>query len=209
MKFKGSTALFIGVFAFAIAIGTGIQPPELGVSDDKAQPTSAEDVSNYEGIVAWQHMRDVDSDGDREVINQGESHNLIVDQGLNVAECYFSDVSCPTGFDPANDDISYIAVGNNVGTLSASDVGLTSEITSGGLNRQNGNVIDLGVGNYSVSATFTASSDFNGVNATGLMWNQTDGSDSLVAANKFQGVDMLADDQLTVNWTEVSFTNAP
>jgi hypothetical protein len=77
---------------------------------------------------------------------------------------------------------------------------------------------DGNLGQYSVEYTFTATQDFTpssrtdytgyGIQWTGLHWSGSPGADDLVAANHFPGVTMLADDKLTISWTEVSFDEA-
>lgn len=96
---------------------------------------------------------------------------------------------------------------NADGTISSSDTRMATVTNTDG-----------NLGQYSVEYTFTATQDFTpgqrtdytgyGIQWTGLHFSGTPGADDLVAANHFPGVTMLADDKLTISWTEVSFDEA-
>lgn len=209
----GGTSSLLGPQSTACAVGN-----ELGLSDiPLADCSTGLDIEQKFGInqhVTVTHYRDIDNDGELEKVDTlaDRERNLLVDQGKNFYQSKIAGTSFPSGADLFS-NATYIALSNE-SSPEAGDVGLQGEFTSGGLQRGNcraseGTYINLGVGNYSCSVTFTASSTFNNVNMTGLMWNGTQGSDSLVAEVGFKSANILDDDQIVANWTEISFTEAP
>lgn len=143
----------------------------------------------------------------------GESYEV---QLFTTAE----DANCPeattAGSATNTDNAYYISLSGDDTSPSAGWEQLDNEITSGGLERTRGTVVDEATGHYSVEFTFVAESDFDeedipgsdNIQTTGLHWSGNNGDDDLVAANSFPGVTMLQGDRLTISWEEVSFSTS-
>ncbi len=206
------TAVVFSVIAVAAVTVAGA--PVLGVGPfadpaetDVAHTGEVNTGTQYVGDVEITLERDTDNDGTYETIMQEESSNLVLNQGLD----FFAGAGGPDALLPSGasetDDAIHISLSSDGTSPSASDTKCQSEITSGGLSRSTGTTITLGTGNYSAWNTFTATSSHNSVQKTCLNWDSTNDASTAVAMNTFQSVDLLADDKLTVNWTEVSLAN--
>lgn len=197
-----------------VGASQGMIPDMFSAEVPQAESPSqiSEEGVGYTGIMQMEHQRDTDGDGEYETVKTYLDENKITDQGLNFFECKVSGVSCSLSPTVANSDYAqYIAVAeddDSESSISNTATSLPNEITTGNLSRSQGTVVDEGTGYYSVEYTFTATSDFNsepGIDHTGLHWTGTSSETDLVAHNTFPAVTMLADDKLTVDWTEVSF----
>jgi hypothetical protein len=160
---------------------------------------------------------DFDSDGDGTVENGASAGNgdkavyISVSDGQNDGTGGNTDTF-------SNADAT--SLNNEIQTGNLSRTGASSSGTEVFPNERNASVTntDSNLGQYSVEYTFTATQDFTpssrtdytgyGIQWTGLHWSGSPGADDLVAANHFPGVTMLADDKLTISWTEVSFDEA-
>lgn len=217
----GSLSAVLLVTFAVTASGAGLAVTPL-MDGDGGEPASVDSQSQYKGYVQVQHQRDVDNDGEYETVDSYKSHNMVMNQGLSFFECVASGVGCPSasnaGTATGADTATYISLSDKDDINGEADDAFDSsadqnletlpgEITSGGLSRAEGTVANESIGHYSVSNTFTASSDFTGsaIEWTGLHWSPNIADDDIVAGNHFPGVTMLADDKLTIDWVEVSF----
>lgn len=210
---KGTMSI-AGVMLVAAVVGA---TPGLLQNNQQATGPQVSDsiqVNNVPTNMRVTKWTDLDGDntfkGDSEEIQYQEtSHNVITDQGLNSVECAVAGVSCPSAtsagtFSPGTDNWDYISVGTGTAPTSGS-TSLDSEVTGSGLARTQSTPTDQGTGNFTVSNTFTASADVNGITSTGLHWSGNNGDDDLIAGNTFDSVDLNDGDKLTITWSEVSF----
>ena len=96
-----------------------------------------------------------------------------------------------------NSPAIYLALGNTTAPTET-DTSLPGEITGCGLDRAQGTYYSNGVGNWTISHTWTSSCTIT-VNTTGL-YNATSGG-TFFSGTSFSSVDLQADDQLTINYT--------
>jgi hypothetical protein len=124
-----------------------------------------------------------------------EDHNLITNAGRDFIATELGATS-GTGTLAAN----YIALTNNTAAPAVGDTTLAGEITTGGLNRQQGTYSHtLGTDNWSVSKQFTATASNSGVVKAGLFTDSSGGT--MMAENTFSSVNLAPNDQLTITWT--------
>jgi len=83
---------------------------------------------------------------------------------------------------------------------SATATKLANEITSGGLEKAQCSITDLGTGTWSCEYTFTATTSHSNVQVAGLHWNSTAQVDDMLACGTFTSVNLEANDQIKVVW---------
>lgn len=133
---------------------------------------------------------------DGQVIMQDHNHNVITSLGLDFAEQQISGTANAS-------KILYISLGNHNNTnANATWTTMYNEFTTGGLDRNTGNLIDEPtVGNWSTSYIFTATTSRTNVTFAGLHWTSTDDADGdIFAVANFTSINMATNDQLNVTW---------
>ncbi|HDD43711.1 MAG TPA: hypothetical protein ENG63_02475 [Candidatus Desulfofervidus auxilii] len=127
--------------------------------------------------------------------------NLLVNQGKNFTAELLSGLDY-TSATPGTDFAKHISLSTDTSSPSADWTVLPNEITSNGLDRHTGTCSINGVGNFSCWYQFEATGTVTGIHLAGLNWNETDGANSLVAANELSSdVNLESGDKLTINWT--------
>lgn len=124
------------------------------------------------------------------------SHNVLYTNGGNGSEYIEQSLGVGGTVTPAL-NISLCNATAGCGTPVAAGTEVFNRYTSCGLQATNGAYASLGVGNWSVANTFTATCDGLLTNTTRLMAGPT----TLFAGNSFTLVTLQTNDQLTINWT--------
>lgn len=123
-----------------------------------------------------------------------EDHNLITNAGKDFISAQLGSTS------PSSNGANYIALTTNSAAPAATDTTLTGEISSGGLQRQQGTYAHTnGQNTYTISKTFTANGTHTNVQKAGLFTASSGGT--MMAENTFSPVSLAANDQLTITWT--------
>jgi len=120
-------------------------------------------------------------------------HNLLYDNGKNLTK-----LSIGNGL--ASGAFNNISLCNGSAGCATPTVGMSetyNEITECGLHNQGGTYSSYGIGNWSVSNTFTSSCSSLITNSSRIQ-NQTGSS---FAGSLFTKVTLESSDQLTINWT--------
>ena len=78
---------------------------------------------------------------------------------------------------------------------------IPTEIASGGLTRAAGTYASTGDGAWTITVTFTSTTDHTDVQLTGLQWASS-GDNNLLASDVFTPVTLGNGDQLTVEWSD-------
>jgi len=178
-----TAALMIAVSAFLAGVAfandiTNVAGPDSAHGDD----------------VTWVNWITVEKNG-KEI---ARFHNTLTDQGQDFIRDKIVGQDNSTGTAVTTKNASYISLGNGT-TVNTGDTILDSEIDTGGLKRDVGQVTVFGnsPGEFKVVADFTATKDIGVVNTTGLNWNST--GPSLVSGGSFNTeANILTDDSLTV-----------
>lgn len=147
----------------------------------------------HEEGLQWENTITIHHNG--ELVEQ--FHNTLADQGKNFIRDKIVTLDNTTGT-ASNETLNatWISLGNGT-TVAAGDTILNKEITSAGLERDNGAVTTFAAGEFQVQHQFTATSDIGVVNTTGLNWNST--GPSLISGGQFStDANILNGDSLTV-----------
>ncbi|MEM3734838.1 MAG: hypothetical protein QW158_07840 [Nitrososphaerales archaeon] len=167
-------ALTLSAFAFAAHPNSNMASTSLNL--------------NVKGEVTVVHIRD------GVVLFKETSSNLITNAGKDFIAQQLGSTS------PASNGANYIALSTDSTTPSASDTTLAGEITTGGLQRQQGTYSHTaGTNTFTVQKTFTASASFTGVQKAGLFTASAGGT--MMAENTFSAVNLISGDQLQITWT--------
>lgn len=131
---------------------------------------------------------------DGQEIYRHEDHNLITNAGKDFISAQIGSTSAGTN------GANYIGLSSNTVTPAAGDTSLAGEITTGGLQRSQGDYAHTnGQSTFTVTETFTASESHSNVQKAGLFTAATDGT--MMAENTFTSVSLANGDQLTITWT--------
>ena len=121
-------------------------------------------------------------------------HNLLTNGGKEHIEQQLS------GTPSATQIVKYISVASNSSTPAATWDVISNELTTSGFSRAAGTYeSNAGSGSWNVYYTYTATGTVNGINMTGLYWNDT--TNSLFAATTFSDTNVISGDTLKINWT--------
>lgn len=129
--------------------------------------------------------------GSDEWVLVGHSHNTVV----NIGKEFLEDLMCSTNSSVAD----YISLSTNSTAPDVAWTQIPDEITTGGLNRQQGTITDTGTGTWNVTKEFTATATHTDVQLTGLQWASS-GDGNLYAANQFTAVTLQSGDKIKVTW---------
>lgn len=131
---------------------------------------------------------------DGQEIYHHEDHNVITDAGKDFISAQLGSTS------PGGNGANYIALSSNAGGASATHTALAGEITTGGLERTQGDYAHAtGEDTFAVTETFTATGDHTDVQLAGLFTASSGGT--MMAENTFTPVSLANGDQLTITWT--------
>jgi hypothetical protein len=169
----------------ALLLGLIVSGP--AVSYGTATETTSDSVGPHGYVVVT-----VDREGQE--IYRYENHNLITNAGKDFISAQIGSTS------PGSNGANYIALTTNAAAPAATDTTLTGEITTGGLQRQQGVYAHTnGQSTFTISKTFTANATQTNVQKAGLFTASSGGT--MMAENTFSPVSLAANDQLTITWT--------
>ena len=105
------------------------------------------------------------------------------------------------GDSPSTDPAKWVSVSTSSSSPSAAWTQIPTEIASGGLTRAAGTYASTGDGAWTITVTFTSTTDHTDVQLTGLQWASS-GDNNLLASDVFTPVTLGNGDQLTVEWSD-------
>jgi len=181
VKLRGGMAkyMFCGtVFLLALMLLPAIYGP--------APATTSTAPIDYHAVVCKKVIR-----ADGTVEDLGCDHNVITNVGLDHIKYLLG-----TGI--TSEACKYIALGNGTAPTSTS-TSLDAEITVCGLTRTAGSYTSNGVGNWTISNTWTSTCDGIAVNTTAL-FNATSAG-TMFAGDSFTTSTLNTNDQIQVSWT--------
>lgn len=184
--------LVLGVVAFlsvlVVAAGLMSFQPQTGATvDDGLHYGSAVTLTQYRPGVG--------------IISEQTFHNVVTSEGKDYIKVMLGSDS--TGFG----SMKYFGLSNNATHVPAaattaafwkSDVG---EVTGSGLDRATASYFSNGVGNWTLSKTWTASGAVANIQLAGMFNDTYANTGYMLAENNFTAVSLQANDQLTLNWT--------
>jgi hypothetical protein len=186
--------LVLGVVAIlsALVVAAGlmsVQPTQqvAGIVDDGLHYGSVVTLTQYRPGVG--------------IISQQTFHNVVTDEGKDYIKAMLG--SSSSGFGSMNyfglsNNATYTPAAATTGALWKSDV---TEITGSGLDRATASYFSNGVGNWTLSKTWTASGAKTGIKLAGMFNDTYANTGNMLAVNGYTSVDLQALDQLTLNWT--------
>ncbi|MFW6002045.1 MAG: hypothetical protein ACOCQD_01785 [archaeon] len=179
-----------GVGLAVVLVGIALSFGLLGTSPNAV---AQEDGVQYENVIEVTQTRD------GEVVNRETVHNTVVNDGLNYIRDYLGEGSTGAAMDVLT--LGEDCTGEPEEGDSSMDDFCTDEIEASGLERTGGSYNSNGDGNWSISNQFTAGEDQDNVNGAALFNDDSADSGTMFAGNTFSEVDLLENDQLTVNYT--------
>ena len=201
------------LFGAIIAITVGV----LGVSHISATTFGlAGDVptTNQDGMKITGHITLVATDPNGNIKAYRQTDNIVVNRGADcVTRLLFGGAagtgrglgtgtgSCVGGL---NAPWTIIGIGTGTTTEAATDVGLQTELTSGGLQRAGGAVSYVNATTGTSQATITnqfSSTTTAAVTESGLFNSTTVSGSGMFAHKVFSAINLVSGDKLTVTWT--------